>query len=172
VEAGVLLVEPRPLHVSLALRIVNLVILLASQFRKATSFLCVVGAGLATTTVRLVLGESRLGGGWVTMGWLTKVVPGLCVESTCTVVAGMVGNNSTESFFSSLNWPVCQRQVPNVVLIDHAEDRFLRMHMHLRVLEVILVLGPHFSESVVADQLHSLLFWLAVVAIEGRRKSA
>jgi len=152
-KTRVLLVEPRPLHVGLALWIILFVVLLACQFRKALNLLLVEGPYLTSTAVRLVFSEGCLRSGRVRMCWLAKVVTSLCIESSRAVVSGVMRNDCAESFRSSLNRPVCKRQIRNIVLVDHAQDWFLRMPVYLGVLIKVLIHSFHFPEIIVTDQL-------------------
>jgi len=111
------------------------------------------GPYLTSTAVTLVFSEGCLRSGWVCMSWLAKVVTSLCVESSCTVVCRVMRNDCSESFTCSLNRPICKRQIRNIVLVDHAQDWFLRMPVYLGVLIKVLIHSFHFPEIIVTDQL-------------------
>jgi len=102
-------------------------------------------------------------------------------------------NDSAESMRSAIDGSVLERQVSNVVFIDHAEDWFLLNVVVLGLLVVLLFSSFQFPlqsekaviktshkqvkhartrkvtyESIVADQVGSLLLGLAVVDVQGR----
>jgi len=77
-------------------------------------------------------------------------------------------DDSAEAMRSAIDGSVLERQVSNVVFIDHAEDWFLLNVVVLGLLVVLLFSSFQFPESIVADQVGSLLLGLAVVDVQGR----
>lgn len=76
-------------------------------------------------------------------------------------------NDSAESMRSAIDGSVLERQVSNVVFIDHAEDWFLLNVVVLGLLVVLFFSSFQFPESIVTDQVSSLLLGLAVVDVQG-----
>ena len=51
----------------------------------------------------------------------------------------MLGDDSTKTLLGRLDRSVNERQLSNVVLVDHSEDGFLLSDVHLWVLNLVLV---------------------------------
>ena len=51
----------------------------------------------------------------------------------------MLGDHSTETLLGRLDRSVDERQLSDVVLVDHSEDGFLFADVHLWVLNLVLV---------------------------------
>ena len=51
----------------------------------------------------------------------------------------MLGDDSTETLLGRLDRSVDERQLSDVVLVDHSEDGFLFADVHLWVLNLVLV---------------------------------
>ena len=111
----------------------------------------------------LVFGESSHGGAGIGMRGLTEVIPGFGGEATRTVLVGVVHDNGAESFLGTINRSVLEREICNVVLVNHTEDWFLLNLVNFRFLIEVLVHGLEFPEPIVLDKLGSHLLWLAVV---------
>lgn len=76
----------------------------------------------------------------------------------------MVGQEGTKTLSGSIDSSVIQRSVLlHVLFIDHADDGFGLVNMHLGVLELQLVVGSDDSKSIVANQLLGLLLGLAMI---------
>jgi len=84
----------------------------------------------------------------------------------------MPRNDCTEACGRGLYGPIDERKFGDVVLVDHAEHGFLFAHVHLRVLNFLLVRRFELSEAVVGDQVHRLLLGLAMESAEGRGDTA
>ena len=70
---------------------------------------------------------------------LTEVVSVLGAEVTGIMVSSVSGNDGTEARLSGLHGSVNQRQLSNVVLVNHAEDGLLLPHVHFGVLNFLCV---------------------------------
>lgn len=100
----------------------------------------------------------------VLLGCLSVVISVFSSEVSLPVVVRVLVNHSAESLLGTVNGSVLKREVSNVVLIDHAEYRFLLNEVILRVLEVLVFSTFEFSKSIVTDETASVLLRLAVVA--------
>ena len=93
----------------------------------------------------------------------------LSLEVTPFVEAVMVWKQGAKALTRSLNRAVVQVfKFVHVRLVHHADDWLGGNHVHLWVLELILVSRVHNTEAVVANQLLGFLLWLAVVASQWR----
>ncbi len=93
--------------------------------------------------LRLLKLSSR--GRWVLHWLLAKVVSVLSAEVASTMTFFMLGDNGAKALSSGLDRPVNERKLCNVVLVDHAQDRLFFAHVHLWVLNILLVRRFQFS---------------------------
>lgn len=97
------------------------------------------GARVAASQDLLRLLEFSSGRGWVLLRLLSKVVSVLSAEVASVVIISMTRNDSTETVVGGLNRTVDEGELSDVVLVDHAEDGLLFSHVHLGVLNFLLV---------------------------------
>ena len=79
----------------------------------------------------------------------------------------MPGNNGTETLGCGLNGSVNERELRDVVLVDHAEDGFLLAHVNCWPLDVLLVRRLQLTEAIVTDQVLCLLLRLSIDSAKG-----
>ena len=79
----------------------------------------------------------------------------------------MSGNDCAETLSCGLDGPVDERELRDVVLVDHAEDRLLLAHVNCWLLDVLLVRRLQLAEAIVTDQVRSLLLRLAIDCAKG-----
>ncbi len=78
-------------------------------------------------------------GCWVLHWLLTEVVSVLSAEVASTMAFLMLGDNGAKALSSGLDRSVNKRKLCNVVLVNHAKDGLLFAHVHLWVLNILLV---------------------------------
>lgn len=61
------------------------------------------------------------------------------MEVASVVAWDVARDNRSEASISRVDGPIDQGKLSNVILVDHAEDGFLLAHVHLRVLNFLLV---------------------------------
>lgn len=170
-HARVLLVEPRALHVRLLLRIVSLRVDLADQVGNLLDALALERARVATSESLLRLLEisnSLLG---LIRDLLTEVIPVLSAEVTGLVAGTVSRNDGAEALRSSLHRSIDEGELSDVILVDHAQNGLLLAHVHLRVLNFLLVRRLQLPEAVVGDEAERLLLGLTVDGSEGSRQT-
>lgn len=162
----VLLVQPTALHVGLLLRVVLLRVHLADQVGDLLDSLLLARANIAASKRRLRLLE--LGGGVCgrLRASLPEVIPVLSAE-IARVMGGLVsGNDGAEALGCRLDWSVDQRELGDVVLVDHAQDWLLFADVHFGFLDVLLIGRFQLTEAIIADQVRGLLLRFAIDCIQ------
>ena len=155
-DAGVLLVEPGALHIGLLLRVVPLRVELTDQVRDLVGALLLEWARVATgLSLRLDLevGDSlaRIRG-----RLLAKVVAVFSAEVAGALSGIVARDHGAEAAVCRLDGTIDEGQLSDVVLVDHAQDGLLLAHVHLRVLNFLLVRRlqlPLFNEKVRLEHL-------------------
>ena len=138
-DTGILLVEPRALNISLLLWVVPLGIELADKVRDLMCALvlewtCVTAS--KSRSLLLVISDSLAG---IRGRLLTEVVTVFSAEVAGTFSLIVARNDSTKARVGRLDRTIDERKFSDVVLVDHAQNRFLLAHMDLRVLNFLLV---------------------------------
>ena len=167
----ILLVQPTALHVGLLLWVVLLRVDLTDQVRDLLDSLLLTRANIAAS--KRSLGLLELSGGVSGSLWasLSEVIPVLSAEIAC-VMGGLVsGNHGAEALGCRLNWPVDQRELGDVVLVDHAEHWLLFPDVHFGVLDVLLIGRFQLTEAIIADQMRGLLLRFAIDCTQGCRQA-
>ena len=167
-DTWVLLVEPRSLHISLLLWIVVLGIDLSNEVRDLLDAHIFEVTDLTTCLVGCLQLEFSYGLAGIELFLLSKFVSVLSCKVSGIFFGTMAWNDSAKSRVSSLHGPVNQRQLSNVVLVDHAEDGLLLAHMNGWPLDVLLVRRLQLAEAIVTDQVLGLLLRLAIDGAERR----
>ena len=144
-HSGILLVQPRSLHISLLLRVLILGVDFTNKVRELLDSLLIGGADVATCKVSTSCLKGSLSLGSALRDDLTEVVSGLSAEVTGIMVSSVSGNDGTEARCSSLHWSVNERQLSNVVLVNHAKNGLLLSNVRLRVLNFLGVRGLELS---------------------------
>ena len=158
----VLLVQPTALHVGLLLRVVLLRVNLTDQVGDLLDSLLLARANVAASKRSLGLLELSRGVRGSLWASLPKVIPVLSAE-IARVMGGLVsGNHGAETLGCRLNWPIDQRELGDVVLVDHAKDWLLFADVHLGVLDVLLIGRFQLTEAIIADQVRGLLLRFAI----------
>jgi len=101
----------------------------------------------------------------------TEVIAGLRGETTRSMVGGVVHNDGAKALLGAFNRSILEREVGDVVLVNHAEDWLPLNLVNFGLLIEVLVHGLEFPESIVADQLRGNLLRLAVVDAKRSGKS-
>ena len=138
-DTRVLLVEPRALNISLLLRIIGLRVDLAYKVRDLLDSLLLNGADVVTSHNFLRLLEVLSGFGWCFRTPLAEVVPVFSAEVASTMAGLMSGNHSTEALGCSLHGSINERELGDVVLVDHSKNGLLLTNVHFRVLNFLLI---------------------------------
>ena len=134
----VLLVQPRALHVSLLLRVVSLRVDLADQVGDLLDALLLARPQVPASLSLRGLLECRGGLCWALLRTLSKVVSGLSAEGTCGVAGVVSVNDGAKAGLGSVDGPVNEVELANVVLIDHAQDGLFFARVHSWFLNFLL----------------------------------
>lgn len=170
-NARVLLVQPTALHISLLLRVVLLRVNLTDKVGDLLDSLLLARANIAASERSLSLLElSRCFGGSL-RATLTEVISVLSAEIAC-IMGGLVSwDHGSKSLGCRLDWAIDQRELRDVVLVDHAEHGLLFAHVHLGVLDVLLIGRLQLTEAIIADQVRRLLLGLTIDSAQGCRQA-
>lgn len=97
--------------------------------------------GTQGATSQSLLGLLKLSGcGCRVLHWLlSEVVSVLSAEVASIMALFVLRNNGAEALSRGLHRSVNERQLSNVVLVNHAEDGLLLAHVHLWILNLLLV---------------------------------
>ena len=97
---------------------------------------------------------------------LSKIVSVLSSEISGILFCTMAWDDSSKALVSSLHWSINERQLSDVVLVNHAKNWLFLLSVYLWVLHSLGVGGQKFPESIIWNQTECLLLWLAVDSVQ------
>ena len=131
---------------------------LTREARYALDTLLLEGSGLAETTLHILrvfeLVECLAGGrvGLVAVG---VSIGRFAME--VVVADGVLVNDSAETIVGTSNRSINERELSDIILVDHAEDGLLLDAVHSRVLDFSLSSSLRFVETVGGDELRRIV---------------
>lgn len=128
-------------------------------------------AKIAASKRSLGLLELSSGVSWSLWATLPEVIPVLSAEIAC-IMGGLVSwDHGSKSLGCRLDWAIDQRELRDVVLVDHAKHGLFFANVHLGVLDVLLIGSLQLTEAIIADQVRRLLLGLAIDRAQGCRQT-
>ena len=97
---------------------------------------------------------------------VTKIVAFSCIPVVFVMTWHVLVINCAEACLRALYWTIDERQLCNVIFMDHIQDGSLLNAVNLRVLKLRLVNGLLLIESIGGNKLCSVVLWYPVESIE------
>lgn len=138
-HSRILRVQPRPLHVSLLLRVVVFRVDLTDQVRQLFDALGVAGPHMSPRQLLLLRLKVLYRLLSTFYRFLTIVVSVFCLPVASVVVVLVVGQEGAKATARPLHRPVDEGQLRDVVFVDHAKHGLLFLEVGLRLLNLLLV---------------------------------